>query len=559
MSSLGGNGAWTPIAELVQEQFDAEENTRVATQEREPPGDWPDAWHPLSVFGEARLIGTPPCPPGLLPRVIEDWSRDIAERLGVDTAMVFMPMLAACAAAVDDRAMVQPLRHDASWKESARIWVAFVADSGEKKTPALKAALAPLYALEREWAQEDSARAREYAETLRIFTDAKKIQQKAAAKFLAIGKPLELPDLPNPPPPPPLRRKIVSDITVEALSEILSKATGGLLEVHDELSTWFGNFDAYRTVKHGKDRSLYMEAYNGGPQLVDRIGRGSVFVPNWSLSLVGGIQPEPMKRLAGQIKDDGLIQRFMVVFTQRGGDTIDRAPNEALATAYDRTIRLLATWDIGGPDARRLFTLSAGAHACREAVNHRVQQVRLMPWVSPAFHAHLAKWEGLFPRLLLLWHLIEHAETLSQVADDISAANAERVATFMLDFLLPHASRFYVELLQETAEETSIQWLAGHILAHALTSITARDIGRAYRLLRGKPKEIQTVMEHLTALGWVRPTNESRSRGPSHWQVNPHVSVVFAEHAMAERARRQAVLDQIREAVRHAPELGWHP
>ena len=46
-------------------------------------------------------------------------------------------------------------------------------------------------------------------------------------------------------------------------------------------------------------RALMLEAYDGGPQRVDRIKRGHVFVPNWSVVVAGNIQPRRLAGMAG--------------------------------------------------------------------------------------------------------------------------------------------------------------------------------------------------------------------------------------------------------------------
>lgn len=68
-----------------------------------------------------------------------------------------------------------------------------------------------------------------------------------------------------------------------------------MLAIHDELAGWFGSFDQYRARGSGKDRSKWLKAYEGGAEPVDRVQRGPVVVPNWSCSVLGYIQPGPMR------------------------------------------------------------------------------------------------------------------------------------------------------------------------------------------------------------------------------------------------------------------------
>ena len=81
----------------------------------------------------------------------------------------------------------------------------------------------------------------------------------------------------------------------------------------------------------------------------------------------------------------------------------------------------------------------------------------------------------------------------------------------------------------------------------SVESITARDVGRAYREIRGKMAEIVATMDLLDHAGWVQPHPE-RPRDTA-WLVNPHIHHVFAKQAAAEKARRAAVREQIRTSV----------
>ena len=63
---------------------------------------------------------------------------------------------------------------------------------------------------------------------------------------------------------------------------------------------------------------------------VDRINRGELFIPNISLSILGGIQPKVLAELKG-LTSDGLLQRFIPVVMTRSALAIDR-PADARAS-----------------------------------------------------------------------------------------------------------------------------------------------------------------------------------------------------------------------------------
>ncbi|MCK6553317.1 DUF3987 domain-containing protein [Candidatus Binatia bacterium] len=490
---------------------------------------------PLDVFGDATLAGSPPLEAAMLPEVIARFAADEAERLGVDLAMLALPCLVTAAAAIDDSHRLQPKRYDAGWTESPRLWLGIVDESGHRKTPALRKATAPLRAIERDWLKTD----------LRALADYEKAMQRHRAAMRRKGGT----DL-DEPARPTVRRLVVDDATIESLSDILADNPRGVLCVRDELSGWFASFDAYRKAA-GQDRAHWLELYNGGPRPIDRVVRGRVLVPNWSACLLGGIQPGPMRRLAGKIDDDGLLQRFVVVFPAPGAAEVDRAPDYEALHAYARTLHALVRLDPAGA----VYRLDDDAQAVRGVVTRVAHNVVALPDTSPAFRSHLGKWDALFARLTLVYHLVDAASNGTEPAPFASSDTAERVGRLMSDFLLPHAAKFYVDLLG-SEHLTHARWIAGHILAHALERISARDVGRAYRELRGDGRRIAATMAQLEVVGWVTPIDTTRGPFPSKWAVNPQVHTRFAARAAAERRRREAVRRQVAEAV---AELGLTP
>ena len=140
-------------------------------------------------------------------------------------------------------------------------------------------------------------------------------------------------------------RLVTNDATIEAMSEILRD--GGddakLTLLCDELVTFLGGFGRY-TDRGAANRAQMLEAYDGGPQRIDRINRGHVYVPNWSLVVAGNIQPRRLAGLAENLIDDGLFQRFLTIHTrpaQLGLDD-DCALNPSIGRDYRELHHALA-------------------------------------------------------------------------------------------------------------------------------------------------------------------------------------------------------------------------
>lgn len=148
----------------------------------------------------------------------------------------------------------------------------------------------------------------------------------------------------TPPPTFPAFRLVGSDITMEALSSLLSRSdVNGLLSCHDELTGYFGGLDAYRSSK-GKDRPAWLSMYDGKEIRVLRKSSEPILVPSTAVSICGGIQPQMLRKLfnadnAGAESGDGFWTRFLWV-----------APNNppALMNDLEASIRqeLLALVDL---------------------------------------------------------------------------------------------------------------------------------------------------------------------------------------------------------------------
>ncbi len=487
---------------------------------------------PLDIFGGTSLVGEPDLPLDVLPEVIADFAEDEAERLGVQPSMVGMPCVVAAAGATTDKYRIQPKQHDTRWLESARPWIANVANIGEGKTPAQRKAFEPLERIEADLYQK-------YV-----------YEQKMYEREIEAYKSTSNKDISERPEPPIEPRIIVNDATIEALSDILVANPKGVVCIHDELSGWFGAFDAYRSTKSASmDRPAWIRLYDGGPQGIDRVRRGRVWVSNWSASIYGGIQPGPMQRLMGKITDDGLVQRFIIFYGRKTGPGKDRAPNYSVITAYRETITHLTKMEPF--PGREVIRLSPEAQQYFQLVSETAERVIVLPDTSDAFRGHLSKWKGMFARLLLTYHITEAAARKEeQPPEYVSGDTAAKVAKLMLDFLLPNAARFYVELIGENNHLAHARWIAGYILSRELEKITRRDIYRAYNELRDDPDGITRAMLALTMTGWVTPPNTQKRDYITLWQINPAVHSIFAERAKAERQRREEEKRKIQEAVK---------
>ncbi len=478
------------------------------------PADWDD---PVDLWAN---YGAPELPQGLLPSAIEVFARSHGETMGVDPAGLAMACLAVCAAAITDDIQLQVKQHDPSWRESARLWVGLVGAPSMKKSPILSAASRPLK-------RSDGNLMRAYMEKRQAYDALTTAERKQAER-------------------PRQERRIIADTTVEAAQEVLRDSPRGVLSLQDELSGWFGQMDKYAPGKGSQaDRGFWLQAYNGGSYSLNRVGRGASYIPNCSICLLGGIQPEPIRALAGDTNDDGLIQRLVPVVLRPGKVGRD-VPSDGTLRDYEALIeRLELLRGEGGP-----LTLDESARSIRERLEgEHLELSASLEGVSPKMAAHFGKHDGLFARLCVVWHCIEHGRG-GLVPKIISGVTAGRVEQFMRQFIRPSAVAFYAGLLGMSAGHEQLRDLAAWIVATGAEEVRARDVQRSGQAFKHvTADEVRLICEKLEAFGWGRWGEPGPNSNRKPFLVNPRVHALFAERGKAEAERRAKALQCIRETV----------
>jgi hypothetical protein len=348
-------------------------------------------------------------------------------------------------------------------------------------------------------------------------------------------------------------RYIVGDTTPEALQEVLKDSHDGVLSVQDELSGWFGAFDKFSPGKAGQaDKGMYLQAYSGGTYNLNRVGRGVIQIPNLSVGIVGGIQPAPLRAIASDLTDDGLLQRFIPVILKQTGVGHDEPAGDAPA-AYKQLIERLARMTSpevsGNLSGGQPIMFSAQARTVRERLEIEHDQLaRSLESVSAKFGSHVGKYHGIFARLCLIWHCIESEGTIASA--EISGELAERVARFMRDFIQPSGRAFYVDTLGVSPDHDKMMSLANLIVAKSLSEVTSHDVQKSTQSLRGiSADELRALCEKLESLGWLNRADPGPKSKTPKWMVNTAVHELFAERGIIERDRRAVAKKAISEAL----------
>lgn len=475
---------------------------------------------PVDLWGS---FDPPTLPQGLLPPIIERFARANGYQMGADPAGLAVAALVTCAAAIPDKVQIKVKRHD-DWKESPRLWAALMGPPSAKKSPIISAATGPLCRLDVEMMRAWQKRVSEYDA---LSPDEKKGKQR-----------------------PPQSRLRLEDVTIEAAQQVLEGSPWGVLLLQDELSGFFGAMDKYNGGKGASaDRAFWLRSFNGGQFALNRVGRGAAIIDNLSVCILGGIQPEPLRKIAGDAVDDGLLQRLFPIMLRNA--TLGRdEPMPPVNAKYGTLIEHLRKLQPPGWCGTDPLVFDDGAQRVRLELEARHLELQSLETINRKLASHIGKYDGLFARLCVIWHCVEHIENValcdtpdfdpSDLPATVTEATARRVAEFLHRFLLAHSIAFYSGVLGLSDDHDRLTAIAGHILAHKLNAVTNRDVQRGDRTMRGlREHEIRPLLEQLAALGWLDKIDPPRPSQPPHWLVNPKVHQKFTERGQREADRRR--------------------
>jgi hypothetical protein len=509
-----------------------------------PALDSSQAWPEKPVALDIQLPAVEELRESLIPGPLSKWVFDVAKRM--DNAA---PDFVAAAAVVQAGALlgrkvgIRPKRHD-DWVVIPNLWGGLVGMPASMKTPALEAALKPIkrLAAKAKIDYEDALKNHDFDKVIYAAQHkALKETLQAKAKELTLDKgsaddlkafKKEFEELKEP-EAPIQRRYVTNDTTIEKLAEILAENPDGILYYADELMRFLRGLDR---VGREADRAFYLEAWNGsGSFEVDRIGRGSIFVPALCVSLLGGIQPGPLSKyvidaMEDTDKADGLLQRFQVmVYPDLRSNPTDIIPDAKARNKAYEVFENLANLDAGefgaaaSPDDVPTIGFSEEAQEIFNQWRAEFEPRYGSKNQSVAIQSHMLKFRSLFASIALIFEAIDFVGGLSS-GGSVSKISAMRAAGWC-EYLESHALRVYSPLM-DTPERRAELLLHKILTKEIKPGAKVREI---YRKQWSGLKTHESVVEALAILahhGWVRVAKVNpagRGRPTEVLQVHPEL------------------------------------
>ena len=214
-----------------------------------------------------------------------------------------------------------------NFKVPAIRWCGLVGDTGSKKSPVISLLTDPLS-----------------RQQIELYDDYKEKKLGYDAEFTKWKnkKPTERDDEPK--APVPMLDLYFSNFTIEALVDsIQHHPNAGSMVMLDELAQFYKSLDMYRGGK-GSDRQQWLTIWNGSGLKNNRKSTGAIVLPQTSIGILGGIQPETITNMVSgdDSQFDGLWNRFSFVgLPQFKTSAFTETPAD-LGTELDRVYRALS-------------------------------------------------------------------------------------------------------------------------------------------------------------------------------------------------------------------------
>jgi hypothetical protein len=502
----------------------------------------------------------------MLPKSLYDYTFDNANRLNVALEFIAIPLVVGLGSVIGTKVSILPKKHD-DWENIANFWGGIIGNPSSKKTPSLNVGLKPLENLKIK-AKKDFENAnknynaqnlvnaeREKADKERLKELIKKqSKQKDDSKDkvseqqiqdLALGIATLSENIPN----PTLRRYVTDDSSYEKLGDLESQNPNGILIKRDELTGLLSLLDK---DENQQARSFYLEGFNGnGSYTFDRMTRGTVFIENHCLSLVGGIQPDKLEFYLSHVikglNNDGLMQRFSLLVYPNSlpnSKEKDLPVNTEIRDIVYRifelldglTIDQLIKYGANEPNnhiRRPHFRLSEDAYPlfmnCYDGLKVKADTAE-----HSIIAEHLMKYPKTLASLALIFHLVDCVEQNAPLGPVSKQALLASIK--WIEFLETHMMRIYstitdnaqikasllsVKILEiiKNQNKTPNDWLT--------SGFTARQVMRKCWKGLTDNDDVQTAIDVLVDHEWLKwesiPTTGQGGRPTERYYINPKI------------------------------------
>ncbi|MGX6451005.1 YfjI family protein [Brevibacterium paucivorans] len=459
-------------------------------------------------------------PVNAFPKVVRDFIQETAESLSVPEALTGVPVWGALSIATQGRVNVQ---YKPDWTEPVVLHLMTIAEPGQKKSPALKHATAPLYRLEQSIQQdmqtvisERTYKKELLEEQLRALKkQAVKGGVEAQAEYEQAGIEYALFEVPKPPV------LIADDVSTDKLIDLAGGNRGSIALASaegDVLNVFAGKHSGF------VDTQALTKGHSGEPISVHRLGREGVALKSFRLNVLLMLQPSVLERTREQFGTgtQGVLERFLFCQPETWvSDTLDTpSVTEPTREAYAQLLQKIGRtcWDA---DGYLTLTLTDGAREEIGQFHKDMARFRRPGQVlnqSPLLQGWTAKLTGQTLRLAGLLHMAGNPDNPVTSITENEMACAKQLAYYFISEAVKADSTMSGKGDMEEAES-----VLQIIKRNRFTDFNASEIVRnsGYKNIR----ELSAPLATLVDTGHIaRVESQGMGRRAQRYEVSPYVT-----------------------------------
>lgn len=293
------------------------------------------------------------------------------------------------------------LRVKNGWEASTVFWFACVGYPGTIKTHPVKTLMKPLQVLDYE------SKMRYDAEMLVYDPEGKQ-------------------------PKPKFRQHLISDYTLEALHSIHDINKRGIGLYKDELKGFLNDMNKYRK---GSDEEFWLESFNNGSYIVNRVTREPIMVHNISINIIGTIQHDVLSKVVDDYAGNGLIDRFLFTASE---DKVYPLTSEEISNYHpDEWMGLIRTinkeWEYRGMADTIVLDMNPETFKIYQQIDAEYVSMQNSENHSQETKNYLSKLKTYVPRFALLLGIMD--SIFNGVVPEVTPEhmiNAKKVADYFL-------------------------------------------------------------------------------------------------------------------------------
>lgn len=184
------------------------------------------------------------------------------------------------------------VRVKGGWIESAVVWISLVGEAGIGKTPSISRVIYPLEKI-------NNREIKKYIKNLKLYEAYNDLDKKEKQNNEEVKRPSK-------------SQMIVSDFTIEAITDLHEESKNAVGVFCDELAGWYKDMNKYRA---GSDLEFWLSSWSNKGIAMNRKTAKSSFVESPILPVLGGIQPKILTQFfTEENKDNGFIDRMLTTF-----------------------------------------------------------------------------------------------------------------------------------------------------------------------------------------------------------------------------------------------------